>query len=103
MAAARKGEADMAISNALRSNMFDILMGLGLPWLIAAILGRPVVFIGVSRLLYWVALLVATLGTLMTTVAAGGWRLSFNVGAALVSMYGIYVVWALLKSIQVVP
>jgi Ca2+/Na+ antiporter len=29
---ARKGLGDMAISNALGSNVFSVLVGLGLPW-----------------------------------------------------------------------
>merc|ERR1719378_1187591 len=53
LAAARKGEADMAVSNALGSNIFDILCGLGLPWLISLCMGKPIVFLGVGRLLYW--------------------------------------------------
>ena len=35
MIVARGGQGDMAIANAVGSNVFDILFGLGLPWLIA--------------------------------------------------------------------
>lgn len=31
---AKKGAADMAVSNAFGSNIFDILLGLGLPWML---------------------------------------------------------------------
>ena len=34
MIAAKSGEADMAIANAIGSNIFDIFLGLGLPWLL---------------------------------------------------------------------
>merc|ERR1719221_1144107 len=61
MGAARRGEGDMAVSNALGSNIFDILLGLGLPWLIALMIGRPIVFLGVHRLLSWVTLLMAVI------------------------------------------
>merc|ERR1719355_331982 len=37
LAVAKNGEGDMAVSNAVGSNVFDICMGLGLPWLIATI------------------------------------------------------------------
>merc|ERR1719345_691141 len=53
LAAARKGEADMAVSNALGSNVFDMLIGLPLPWLVALMIGQPIVFLGVNRLMYW--------------------------------------------------
>merc|ERR1711988_34543 len=35
IAVAKEGEGDMAVSNAIGSNVFDICMGLGLPWVIA--------------------------------------------------------------------
>merc|ERR1711907_420720 len=34
IAVAKEGEGDMAVSNAIGSNVFDICMGLGLPWVI---------------------------------------------------------------------
>merc|ERR1719409_1540703 len=48
IAVARQGEGDMAVANCLGSNVFDILLGLGLPWLLSAILnaGEPVRFPG---------------------------------------------------------
>ncbi len=35
---ARKGEGEMAVANAVGSNSFDILVGLGLPWMVAILL-----------------------------------------------------------------
>jgi Ca2+/Na+ antiporter len=41
---ARKGKADMAVSNAVGSNTFDILVCLGLPWFLFSLYtGRSVV------------------------------------------------------------
>merc|ERR1719188_2941187 len=80
MAAARRGEGDMAVSNALGSNIFDILCGLGLPWLISLLIGKPIVFLGVGRLLYWVFFLMVTLVAFMVVVVVGGWKLSRRVG-----------------------
>merc|ERR1740130_1676549 len=49
IAVAKQGEGDMAVANALGSTVFDILLGLGVPWFIStAILGNPVVFPGVG-------------------------------------------------------
>jgi K+-dependent Na+/Ca+ exchanger-like protein len=98
LAAARKGEGDMAVSNALGSNIFDILMGLGLPWLISLMIGRPVVFLGVGRLLYWVGVLVFTLVLFLVVVVASGFKLGFKMGLCLVLAYAFYVFWAMLKS-----
>mmetsp|Transcript_93232 Transcript_93232/g.266539 ORF Transcript_93232/g.266539 Transcript_93232/m.266539 type:complete len:88 (+) Transcript_93232:2128-2391(+) len=38
MVAAKNGEANMAISNAVGSNVFDILLGLGLPWVLSGLI-----------------------------------------------------------------
>ena len=40
----QKGKGDMAVSNALGSNIFDILLGLGLPWFIAGLAFEAVEF-----------------------------------------------------------
>merc|ERR1719162_2148190 len=44
IAVAKQGEGDMAVANALGSNIFDILVGLGLPWTIRCAMGRRVHF-----------------------------------------------------------
>ncbi|CAN0499223.1 unnamed protein product, partial [Ectocarpus sp. 12 AP-2014] len=42
MIAARSGEANMAIANAVGSNVFDVLIGLGFPWFLRGIIkGEP--------------------------------------------------------------
>jgi len=38
IAVAKEGEGDMAVSNAIGSNVFDICIGLGLPWLLATLI-----------------------------------------------------------------
>ena len=38
MVVARAGEADMAIANAVGSNVFDILLGLGFPWFLRGVI-----------------------------------------------------------------
>merc|ERR1719313_1147604 len=45
IAVAKEGEGDMAVSNAIGSNVFDICIGLGLPWFIATLIdghNRPI-------------------------------------------------------------
>jgi K+-dependent Na+/Ca+ exchanger-like protein len=45
IAVAKEGEGDMAVSNAIGSNVFDICLGLGFPWFIATLIdgeGRPI-------------------------------------------------------------
>jgi len=98
MAAARRGEGDMAVSNALGSNIFDILLGLGFPWLIALLIGRPIVFLGVNRLLTWVMLLILVLFLFMSVVVLSGWKLNAKMGLALGFLYIGYVLFGLQQS-----
>jgi K+-dependent Na+/Ca+ exchanger-like protein len=98
MAAARRGEGDMAVSNALGSNIFDILLGLGLPWLIALLIGKPIVFLGVNRLLTWVMLLILVLFLFMGVVVLSGWKLNSKMGLVLGFLYVGYVLFGLHQS-----
>ena len=43
---ARQGMIDMAVSNSIGSNVFDILIGLALPWFIATTMVRPGLTVG---------------------------------------------------------
>merc|ERR1719161_1081193 len=103
MGAAKRGEGDMAVSNALGSNIFDVLLGLGLPWLIALMIGQPIVFLGAHRLLSWVTLLMAIIVVFMVIVVACNWQLNQKTGLVLISFYVAYVVYALLQSFNLVP
>lgn len=103
LAAARKGEADMAVSNALGSNIFDMQLGLGLPWLISALIGNPFIFRGVNRLLYWMAVLLGVLLLFYMAIVMNRWRLNVQMGVVLMVMYAVYVIWALLQSLSIVP
>mmetsp|Transcript_83514 Transcript_83514/g.145161 ORF Transcript_83514/g.145161 Transcript_83514/m.145161 type:complete len:517 (-) Transcript_83514:48-1598(-) len=98
MGAAKRGEGDMAVSNALGSNIFDILLGLGLPWLISLMLGKPIVFLGVRRLLSWVTILLLVLVAFMGVVVASGWKLNQKMGLCLGGMYIGYIGFALVQS-----
>ena len=43
-----KGKGDMAVSNALGSNVFDILICLGLPWFISTAIVNPDEYVKVT-------------------------------------------------------
>ena len=47
---ARQGRGEMAVANAVGSNIFDILVGLGLPWAIAIVVLGTDVHVGVDDL-----------------------------------------------------
>mmetsp|Transcript_37570 Transcript_37570/g.66702 ORF Transcript_37570/g.66702 Transcript_37570/m.66702 type:complete len:523 (+) Transcript_37570:237-1805(+) len=95
IAVARQGEGDMAIANALGSNVFDILIGLGVPWTIRAFT-KPVKFDNKDDLLVDVVILTAVLFVFVVTLRLNGWRLSRRIGMVLISFYAVYVIYNLM-------
>ncbi len=57
---AGEGRGSMAVANAVGSNIFDVLIGLGIPWLLLMALGTPIVEVGASNLLTSVFILCGT-------------------------------------------
>lgn len=95
---ARKGSADDATSNVFGSNIFDILVGLGLPLLIYTLLKGPVevAFMNFEIIL---GLFVATLVVLYFFMNDS--VLSKKEGATLLGLYILFLVYVTLLSIGV--
>jgi len=94
---AKKGEGDMAVSNALGSNVFDILIGLGVPWFFSGISGKTVHFPGAwNSLRYDILVLALVLGVFVGSLAANKWRLNRALGIVLICFYFVYVIWCIL-------
>jgi Ca2+/Na+ antiporter len=89
----------MAVANALGSNVFDILLGLGVPWFITGVLGKEVTFKNVSAdLLYWICVLLGVLVLFIATLMLNKWKLNKTVGVILMTLYVIHVSLALIRA-----
>jgi Ca2+/Na+ antiporter len=96
LAVAEKGEGDMAVSNAVGSNVFDICIGLGLPWFIKCVAGSgPIPIADTDMVIPSILILVAIIVLLFTTFAISGWRLINQVGYILLTAYGLFVIYSL--------
>ncbi|EDM74880.1 Ca2+/Na+ antiporter [Plesiocystis pacifica SIR-1] len=93
---ARQGRADMAVANAVGSNIFDILVSLGLPVLLYCLLHGDLVGLGGATITSSLVLLGATLAMVVGLLAAQRFRASRAFGALLISAYAAYVVAAYL-------
>ncbi len=89
---ARQGRGEMAISNAIGSNIFDILVGLGLPWLIVLMMQGHVVQVGTDALWTSTLILLSTVVLLYIFLTTGR-QLSRREGWILLGVYGTYVLW----------
>lgn len=96
LAVAQKGEGDMAVSNAVGSNVFDICMGLGLPWFIKCVAGSgPIPIDDTDTIVPSVLILVAIIVLLFSTFAISNWKLAPKVGYILLSAYVAFVIYSL--------
>ncbi|MDH5396724.1 MAG: calcium/sodium antiporter, partial [Cyclobacteriaceae bacterium] len=91
---ARQGRAGMAVSNAIGSNIFDIMIGLGLPWALVYILRGHFVEVKTEGLMVSIALLFASVIFIFLVLVVRKWRMGPIVGATLISLYLLYLVWS---------
>lgn len=93
---ARAGQGDMAVSNSIGSNVFDILVGLALPWFIDTTMVHPGTVAQVKSLglAYAVVLLFVTLLITVFLFHKFKWCLNPRLGICLLVTYGGFLVSA---------
>jgi K+-dependent Na+/Ca+ exchanger-like protein len=94
---ARQGRGEMAIANAVGSNIFDILIGLGLPWMLALLIHKGTVQVGTGDLWFSTIILLSTVVLLFVFLTTDR-ILSRKEGWALLGVYGAYVIWTWIGS-----
>ncbi|XP_041800126.1 sodium/potassium/calcium exchanger 3 [Chelmon rostratus] len=89
---ARQGMGDMAVSNSIGSNIFDVLLGLGFPWALRTLIVSygSVVTINSKGLVYSVILLLASVTLTVLCVHLNCWRLDRRLGLCLLLLYAIF-------------
>lgn len=92
---AKKGRGDMAVSNAIGSNIFDILFCLGFPWLLVLSSGKEYVEVGTDNLTASVILLFATVVSLTFMLIIRNWKIGHKSGLLLIGLYVCYVVYTI--------
>lgn len=91
---AKQGRGDMAVSNAVGSNIFDILFGLGFPWLLLFMVkGQSTIPVGRDNLLSSVFLLLATVAAILFILITRNWTIGRKAGIFLVFLYAAYLVY----------
>ncbi|XP_031560745.1 sodium/potassium/calcium exchanger 2-like isoform X2 [Actinia tenebrosa] len=101
---ARKGFGDMAVSSSIGSNLFDITVGLPLPWLLysAVNLGKSV-NVSSDGLLCSIVLLFGMLIAVVLSIAILKWRMSKLLGAAMFLLYIVFIIMSLLLEYKIIP
>ncbi|KAL9871824.1 sodium/potassium/calcium exchanger 3 isoform X2 [Glossina fuscipes] len=103
---AKRGHGSMGICNSIGSNTFDILLCLGVPWLIKAVFfpiqpGQNYVGINSAGLEYSAITLLSTLFLLYITFSCNKFKLDKRVGTACLVMYLVFLIFASLIELNV--
>jgi len=96
---AKQGRGGMAISNALGSNIFDIFIGLGLPWLIFILIYGNNVPVVTENLNSSIILLFATVLATLFLLIIRRFKIGKNSGLILISLYAAYLAWAIFQAL----
>jgi K+-dependent Na+/Ca+ exchanger-like protein len=87
---AKKGKGDMAIANAVGSNIFDIAIGLGLPWFVIIMLRKESVSVATENLNSSIFLLFATVVVVLFLLIVKRWEIGRYAGVLLIAAYVFY-------------
>lgn len=88
---ARQGKGDMAVSNAVGSNIFDILIGLGAVWMVMILVNDQPIPITPSDLETSLALLMGSVVFLGVLFLSLRFRIGRRSGIALIAVYSVYI------------
>ncbi|GMI08139.1 hypothetical protein TrLO_g14312 [Triparma laevis f. longispina] len=98
MIAARNGEADMAIANAIGSNVFDVLLGLGFPWFLAILVKGEDFVVCKDGIETAVLILFCTVILFVGVLAINKWMMNTTVGIGLFALYALYVIYTIISA-----
>ncbi|XP_014207865.1 probable sodium/potassium/calcium exchanger CG1090 isoform X2 [Copidosoma floridanum] len=103
LAVIKDGLGDMAVSNAVGSNVFDILVCLGLPWFIQTAIIQPGSHVNVTSrgLTYSTISLLSTVVFLVVATHFNGWKLDRRYGVVLMVWYLLFIAFASLYELNV--
>jgi len=89
---AKNGEGDMAVSSSIGSNIFDVTVGLPLPWLIYNIVNGKVVEVNTNSLGFSVLVLIAMLAAVIITIKCMAWKMTKSLGYVMLMLYVVFLV-----------
>jgi sodium/potassium/calcium exchanger 2 len=92
---ARKGFGDMAVSSSVGSNIFDVTVGLPLPWfLYTFFFGKPVP-VSSEGMICSIAMLFSMLCLVFTSILVAGWKMTKTMGVSMFFFYFLFVIASL--------
>lgn len=93
---ARMGEGDMAVSSSIGSNIFDILVGLPLPWLLFILIEGENVTMATDGIGQSIGILVGMIVLIVGAIHFQGWKLTKTLAYIMFFFYFVFLAQAIL-------
>eukprot|EP00927_Polykrikos_kofoidii_P036734 TRINITY_DN30_c0_g1_i1.p1 TRINITY_DN30_c0_g1~~TRINITY_DN30_c0_g1_i1.p1 ORF type:complete len:542 (+),score=63.95 TRINITY_DN30_c0_g1_i1:99-1628(+) len=96
-----QGHGDMAVSSSVGSNLFDVTVGLPIPWLLFCIIHGSSVSVGNGGLVGSIGMLVAMVVATILGIVLNGWILDLKLGLFMLVAwlaFQIYSIWSFVNS-----
>merc|ERR1711988_118902 len=94
---AKQGNGDMAVSSSIGSNIFDLAVGLPLPWLLFSMSFCPIC-VGTGGVVLSLGILIAMVFLVIVTIAGSGWQMTRGLGMGMFGMYFFFCLQAILRT-----
>ncbi|XP_058791647.1 sodium/potassium/calcium exchanger Nckx30C isoform X2 [Phymastichus coffea] len=98
---ARKGFGDMAISSSVGSNIFDVTVGLPVPWLLYGLIYGTPVEVNSVGMVCSIAILFCMLLFVILSIAFFKWRMNKGLGFTMFLLYFVFVTVSLMFEYEV--
>nr|XP_057930869.1 sodium/potassium/calcium exchanger 2 isoform X2 [Doryrhamphus excisus] len=100
---ARKGLGDMAVSSCVGNNIFNITIGLPVPWLLSSLIHKMVpVTVSSNGLLCAIVLLFLMLLFFIISIVSWKWELCKTLGLVMLLLYGFFVVLCVMLQYHII-
>ena len=86
----------MAIANAVGSNVFDILLGLGLPWMLSSAINATTSNVNLLGISVGLVILFCTIILFVGVIAVNKFRMNSTLGYIFFASYILYLTYTLL-------
>merc|ERR1719433_2672832 len=96
---AQRGYGDMAVSSSVGSNIFDILFGLPVPWLLYCLFKSKNSFtVKAGDLAISILVLIGMLICVVVTIILSDWKMTKNLGYAMFALYVVFMIQGLVRA-----
>merc|ERR1712060_160780 len=96
-----QGRGDMAVSSSIGSNIFDVTVGLPIPWLLAIAIKQQDVTVEATGISTWILIMIGMLVFTIVSIMFNKWELDLKLGIILVVLFTGFMVYMVLSVLDI--